>query len=82
MEIILNIVMKYTLISENTAAVLFKQPIEFILSFLMHSFCAIYLDSSQEVRRMDQEASNFDGFVIPLKICIGNVWVNSVVKRV
>lgn len=48
----------------------------------MHSFCAISLDSSQEVSGLDQEASNFGGFVIPLEICIGNVWVNSVIKGV
>lgn len=62
--------------------VFFKQHIELILSFLMHSFCAISLDSSQEVSGLDQEASNFGGFVIPLEICIGNVWVNSVIKGV
>lgn len=60
MEIILNIAMKYTLISENTLI----QPTELLLSFL---------DSSQEVSRLNQKASNSDGFLIPLKICIGNV---------
>lgn len=56
MEIILNIAMKYTLISENTLI----QPTELLLSFL---------DSSQEVSRLNQKASNSDGFLIPLKIC-------------
>lgn len=60
MEIILNIAMKYTLISENTLI----QPTELLLSFL---------DSSQEVSRLNQKASNSDGFLIPLKICSGNV---------
>lgn len=60
MEIILNIAMKYTPISENTLI----QPTELLLSFL---------DSSQEVSRLNQKASNSDGFLIPLKICSGNV---------
>lgn len=60
MEIILNIAMNYTLISENTLI----QPTELLLSFL---------DSSQEVSRLNQKASNSDGFLIPLKICSGNV---------
>lgn len=60
MEIILNIAMKYTLISENTLI----QPTELLLSFL---------DSSQELSRLNQKASNSDGFLIPLKICSGNV---------
>lgn len=60
MEIILNIAMKYTLISENTLI----EPTELLLSFL---------DSSQEVSRLNQKASNYDGFLIPLKICSGNV---------
>lgn len=60
MEIILNIAMKYTLISENTLI----EPTELLLSFL---------DSSQEVSRLNQKASNSDGFLIPLKICSGNV---------
>lgn len=60
METILNIAMKYTLISENTLI----RPTELLLSFL---------DSSQEVSRLNQKASNSDGFLIPLKICSGNV---------